>query len=55
MSDEKALLLDANAITRLLDEQIQAELTRGHPNALEAAIAASHLLRWALAALWGWR
>lgn len=40
------MALAGDALTRAAE--IQAGLTHGHPNALEAAIAASHLLRWAL-------
>jgi ADP-ribosylglycohydrolase len=41
-----ALAYEGLALTRAA--QIQAALTHGHPNALEAAVAASHLLRWTL-------
>ncbi len=41
-----ALALEGVALTRAA--QIQAAITHAHPNAVEAAVAASHLLRWTL-------
>jgi len=41
-----AMALEGPALTRAA--QIQAMITHGHPNAVEAAVAASHLLRWTM-------
>jgi len=41
-----ALALEGAELTRAA--QVQAMLTHGHPNAVEAAVAACHLLRWTL-------
>jgi ADP-ribosylglycohydrolase len=41
-----ALAYQGPALTRAA--QLQAAITHAHPNALEAAVAASHLLRWSL-------